>query len=220
MVKKTFFIRTYFHILLLTLIIRWCPGTPLNNGKNIAFGKGNNCAAIRMRNEYGSQYSGVCIFDYPCTSAFRYTCESGDPPKTTTSVAKTTQASSLVCPSLFLKLSNFNQKCYYNQVMDKIPVQNFANAQKSCEDKNSNLIVIKSDDEFNALGELYGFLKGFTWIGLKYQDNITPMKWKWLDGTEINSTNKWWCPNSPANTGKNNVWRKGNVITKFEIIFF
>ena len=107
-------------------------------------------------------------------------------------------------------MSNFNQKCYYNQIIDKVPVQNFANAQKSCEDKNSNLVVIKSDEEFNALGELYGILKAFTWIGLKYQDDAVPYKWKWLDGTEINSTNKWWCPGSPANTGKNIVWGKGN----------
>ncbi|XP_040190809.1 asialoglycoprotein receptor 1-like [Rana temporaria] len=88
------------------------------------------------------------------------------------------------CPSGW---STFQSSCYFFPLVGKP----WSESKKFCEDKDSHLVVINAEEEQNFV---FGISKGkYTWIGL----TDVAGDWKWVDGTDYNSTPKNWLPGQP-----------------------
>ncbi|XP_048473823.1 hepatic lectin-like isoform X2 [Rhincodon typus] len=83
----------------------------------------------------------------------------------------------------------FQQKCYYFSSDSK----SWTEAQRSCASMDANLLVINKPEE-------QGFVKKWLqhkdyWIGLT--DSIAEGDWRWMDGTDYNSSVKFWKKGEP-----------------------
>ncbi|KAM9312369.1 asialoglycoprotein receptor 1-like [Gastrophryne carolinensis] len=88
------------------------------------------------------------------------------------------------CPSGWQK---FQLNCYFYASTGK----SWTESKKACEEKDSHMIVINTDEEQNFA---FGMTKGkYTWIGLTDVSG----NWKWVDGTKYSSTIKNWIPGQP-----------------------
>ncbi|KAM5170556.1 asialoglycoprotein receptor 1-like [Mantella aurantiaca] len=88
------------------------------------------------------------------------------------------------CPSGW---STFQSSCYFFQFVGK----SWITAKKFCEDKDSHLIVLNTEEEQIFA---FGMTKGeYTWIGLTDVSG----DWKWVDGTSYNSAPKNWITGQP-----------------------
>ncbi|XP_073479582.1 asialoglycoprotein receptor 1-like [Aquarana catesbeiana] len=88
------------------------------------------------------------------------------------------------CPSGW---STFQSSCYFFPLAGKA----WSESKKFCEDKDAHLLVINTEAEQNFV---FGISKGkYTWIGLTDVSG----DWKWVDGTDYNSTPKNWVPGQP-----------------------
>nr|DBA29608.1 TPA: hypothetical protein GDO54_005679 [Pyxicephalus adspersus] len=88
------------------------------------------------------------------------------------------------CPSGW---STFQSSCYFFPFAGKSWIE----SKKFCEDKDSHLVVINTEEEQNFV---FGITKGkYIWIGLTDVEG----SWKWVDGTDYNSTPKNWIPGQP-----------------------
>ncbi|XP_073479581.1 asialoglycoprotein receptor 1-like isoform X2 [Aquarana catesbeiana] len=88
------------------------------------------------------------------------------------------------CPSGW---STFQSSCYFFPFVEKA----WSESKKFCKDKNAHLLVINTEAEQNFV---FGISKGkYTWIGLTDVSG----DWKWVDGTDYNSTPKNWAPDQP-----------------------
>ncbi|KAM4677698.1 asialoglycoprotein receptor 1-like [Discoglossus pictus] len=81
----------------------------------------------------------------------------------------------------------FSLSCYYFSKLGK----SWEDSKKLCEDQKSHLVVINSNEEQVYVEQIAS--RQFAWIGLTDVDG----QWKWLDGTNYDSTPKNWIVGQP-----------------------
>ncbi|XP_060711088.1 asialoglycoprotein receptor 1-like isoform X3 [Hemiscyllium ocellatum] len=94
------------------------------------------------------------------------------------------------CPDQW---TEFHQKCYYFSPN----TEDWSTSQRFCLSKMSNLVVINSAEEQGFLNK--GIESNRHWIGLNETNNMD--NWGWVDGTQYNTTFKFWAPGEPKDLG-------------------
>ncbi|XP_048378059.1 C-type lectin domain family 10 member A-like isoform X2 [Stegostoma tigrinum] len=91
----------------------------------------------------------------------------------------------LECPDQW---KEFHQKCYYFSPN----TEDWSTSQRFCLSKTSNLVVINSAEEQGFLNKEIRLTRH--WIGL---NGTNVDNWNWVDGTQYNTTFKFWAPGEP-----------------------
>ncbi|XP_036751853.2 C-type lectin domain family 10 member A-like isoform X1 [Manis pentadactyla] len=90
------------------------------------------------------------------------------------------------CPTNWLE---YQGSCYWFSDSEK----NWFDAEKYCQLENAYLVVVNSREEQNFIRDHLD--SSFTWMGLSDPEGV----WKWVDGTDYESSYKNWEPSQPDN---------------------